>query len=199
MLDRLEPERFRRGLEQTRCAAERLKRMVGDLADVSQLDTKRLPLRPEAIELVALASLVVERHQAATSDRTIVLRTAGVVPRVWADPVRVEQVFDNLLCNALKYSPPGPTVRVEVLPAHGEVVVTVSNLGPGIRAADLPKIFDRYYRTPAARAGAADGLGLGLYIAKGLVESQGGHISAESVPGEVTTFRFTLPFVREVA
>jgi signal transduction histidine kinase len=75
----------------------------------------------------------------------------------------------------------------------GEVRVVVKNHGPGIRAEELPKLFTRYYRTPSARAGVAAGSGLGLYIAKAIVDAHGGRIWAESRPGEATTFQFAIP------
>ena len=197
MLDRAlsnpDPHRLRKWLDQTRKAAQRLNRMIGDLADASTIEARRLSLQPRLVDLQPLAAEVVERQQTAAPDRAIVLRSAGALPPVRADPQRVEQVLDNLISNALKYSPPGGEARVELRANGADVVVTVSNRGPGIAADELPKIFSRYYRTPSARAGASGGLGLGLYIAKGLVEAQGGRIWAESQPGKTTCFRFTLP------
>jgi len=102
-------------------------------------------------------------------------------------------VLGNLLENAQKYADPGTDVRVEVRRDATEVRVLVSNRAPGIPAADLPKIFDRFYRSASARTSGQTGLGLGLYIAKGLIEAHGGRIWAESQPGGITTFQFALP------
>lgn len=114
----------------------------------------------------------------------------GPLPEVLADPVRVEQVLSNLLSNAGKYSPPQSEIVLEARAGSGEVTLSITNAGPGIARLDLPRVFSRHFR--ARSAGRAPGLGLGLYIARGLVESQGGRIWAESAPGR-TTFSFTLP------
>jgi signal transduction histidine kinase len=105
-------------------------------------------------------------------------------------------VLGNLLVNALKYSDPETAVDVEVRQVADEVRVLVTNRGPGISAEDLPKLFDRYYRTASARAGSARGLGLGLYIARRLMEAHAGRIWADSRPG-LTAFQFALPVMRE--
>ncbi len=128
---------------------------------------------------------------------TVRLEPPGPLPTVVADPVRVEQVLTNLLSNAGKYSPPRTEIVLEARVGPGEVTLSVTNAGPGIPAHDLPRIFSRSYRTSAARAGRAPGLGLGLYIARGLVEAHGGRIWAESEVGKRTTFSFTLPRARE--
>ena len=110
-----------------------------------------------------------------------------------ADPVRIGQVLDNLLVNAVKYSAPGTPVEVVVRAAQDEVHAMITNQGPGIAAEDISKVFDRYYRTESARHSTTRGLGLGLYIVKGLIEAHGGRIWAESKRDETTTFRFALP------
>lgn len=91
------------------------------------------------------------------------------------------------------YGYPDTEIYVTVERQGNEVIVSMTNRGDGISSEELPRLFDRFYRTQAARAGPVAGLGLGLYITKGLVEAHGGKIWAESVPGQTTTFRFTLP------
>ncbi len=100
--------------------------------------------------------------------------------------------MDNLLSNALKYSAPGTQVLVTMVAQDNEVVVSVKDEGPGVAAEDLSKLFQRYYRTQTAKGHRA-GLGLGLYITKGLVEAHSGRIWAESELGKGSTFSFTLP------
>ncbi|MBI4493372.1 MAG: sensor histidine kinase, partial [Chloroflexi bacterium] len=107
-----------------------------------------------------------------------------------------EQELGNLLSNAAKYGSPSTEIRVEVARRKAEVEVAVANQGPGIPPEDLPHLFTRFYRARQARAERAAGLGLGLYISKGLVEAHGGRLWAESTPGQTTTFRFTLPASR---
>ena len=128
--------------------------------------------------------------------RVINLRVDPTIPKVNADPIRIEQVFGNLLMNALKYSDPETAVEVQVRLVDDEVRVLVTNGGAGISADELPKLFERFYRSASARAGSARGLGLGLYIAKGLMEAQRGRIWGESRPGQ-TTFQFALPMMQK--
>ncbi len=111
------------------------------------------------------------------------------VPEVYADPDKLTQVLTNLVENACKYaSPVGLTVTAEVL--DGAVAVSVADRGEGIPPSDLPKVFDKFFRRDLGRP---TGSGLGLWISRGLVQVHGGKLTASSVPGEGTTFRFTLP------
>jgi signal transduction histidine kinase len=112
---------------------------------------------------------------------------------VWIDPDRIHQVLDNLISNAEKYGRPGTEIRIECLDRGELLEVVVTNHGPGIPADELPQLFSRFGRTRDARADRTPGIGLGLYIARGLVEAHGGHIWAESVPGATTSFHFTVP------
>jgi signal transduction histidine kinase len=145
-----------------------------------------------------LVQAIVERTSATTPGQGVRVTIGGEIPQIVADPSRIEQVLDNLLANAAKYGDPGTDIQVRVERREGDAVVTVTNRGRGIAPGDMPKIFTRFYRTPEAQAGKVTGLGLGLYIAKGLVEAHGGRIGAESTPGQTTTFTFSLP-VRPVA
>jgi signal transduction histidine kinase len=117
----------------------------------------------------------------------------GEVPPLEADPARLEQVLVNLLSNAAKYSFPETEILVEVEPREREVMVSVTNLGQGIPPEEQEAIFTRFRRARAATEAGVPGLGLGLYITKGLVEAHGGRIWVESEVGKSTTFRFTLP------
>ncbi len=111
-----------------------------------------------------------------------------------ADPDRLERVVVNLVSNALKYSPPGSPVQLSVRRAGDQVVTAVTDQGDGIPAEELPKIFGRYYRSQ--RTHSVEGTGLGLYIARLLVEAHHGRIHAESAVGRGSTFSFTLPAAR---
>jgi signal transduction histidine kinase len=184
-----------KAIDQTLNAVNTLNRMISDLADVSQIETKRLEVARRPIELDVLVREVVERQRVMSPARVINLQVGSSIPKVNADPIRIEQVLGNLLVNALKYSDPETAVEVQVRTVDDEVRVLVTNGGVGISAEELPKLFDRFYRSASARAGSARGLGLGLYIAKGLMEAHRGRIWAESRPGE-TTFQFALPVMR---
>jgi signal transduction histidine kinase len=111
---------------------------------------------------------------------------------VLADPDRLERILMNLLTNALKYSAPGTPVTVALARRDGQVVTAVSDQGPGIPPDELPHLFERYYRARETRE-RKEGLGLGLYITKGLVEAHGGRLWVESQVGKGSTFSFSLP------
>lgn len=114
------------------------------------------------------------------------------LPPVLADPDRLERILGNLVTNALKYAPEGTPVCVTLDRGDGVVIVSVADQGPGIEPDEVPHIFERYYRTQATRT-SHEGLGLGLYITRGLVEAHGGRIWVESRLGVGSTFSFTLP------
>ena len=156
------------------------------------MESNRLTLERRLLDLDSLVREVVERQQAVAPDRSLELHVEGPGLKVYVDPLRVDEVLTNLLTNALKYSDPPTPIKVDVQTVNNKVVVLVTNRGPGISPDELPRLFGRYYRTVRARA-SAGGLGLGLHIAKGLIEAHGGHIWAESTPGQTTTFGFALP------
>lgn len=116
----------------------------------------------------------------------------GEPPAVSADPLRLEQVVTNLLENAAKYSDAGTPIRIIIEPSGRGATLSVEDRGPGISPEELPRLFDRYFQTQRART-KRRGLGLGLFITKGLVEAHGGAITVDSVPGAGSTFRVWLP------
>jgi PAS domain S-box-containing protein len=176
-------------------AARTLDRMIRDLLDISRIETQRLQLVPESIDPAKLVREVADRMSTEAADRPIRVRVAEPIPTLLADPTRIAQVVGNLLSNAVKYGEEGTDIHVEMQAVDGEVEVAVTNRGAGISPEDLPRLFTRFYRSGDAGAGRVEGLGLGLYISKGLVEAHGGRIWAESTPGEATIFRFRLPVV----
>jgi PAS domain S-box-containing protein len=196
MVQNPDPRMLSKAIDQTLNAVNTLNRMISDLADVSQIETKRLEVARRPIELDVLGREGVERQRVMSPARVINLQVGSSIPKVNADPIRIEQVLGNLLVNALKYSDPETAVEVQVHPVDDEVRVLITNGGAGISSEELPKLFDRFYRSASARAGSARGLGLGLYIAKGLMEAHRGRIWAESRPGQ-TTFQFALPVMRK--
>ncbi len=172
-----------------------LGRLVTDLRDLSLAEAGHLPLHLEPMDLGELAGRVLAGIQAEAENRGVRLEMEMPegLPPVVADPDRVGQVLRNLLGNALRYTSAGGVVRVSAAPDHGFVQVTVSDTGAGIPAEDLPRVFDRFYRVDKSRARSSGGSGLGLSVAKQLVEAQGGRIWAESEPGKGSAFHFTLP------
>lgn len=184
---------IRKPAEYIETSARQLNRMIVDLLDTSRIDTARLSLDKKAIDLDDFLREVTERVGEAMVEHPIRLEMAANLPPIEADPGRLEQILTNLLTNAAKYGYPDAPIRVSV-ERHGDMVeIAVINRGPGISADALPHLFDRFFRTHAARESRVAGLGVGLYITKGLVAAHGGQIRVASTPGEETTFAFSLP------
>jgi PAS domain S-box-containing protein len=184
------PDKERKAVDRIRSASKRLNRMIEDLLDASRIEAKQLSVEPRAIDFRAIVDAVLESHREGTSTIRVV---AEGETWAWIDPDRIHQVLDNLLSNAGKYGRPDTEIRIDCLDRGEMLEVVVTNQGPGIPAEELPQLFSRFGRTRDARADRTPGIGLGLYIARGLVEAHGGRIWAESVPGATTSFHFTIP------
>ena len=185
----------RKSAEAILSSAQRMNRMIQDLVDAARQEAGLLKLEREPVDLPAAVRGVLERlAPGLDSARIRVVAPAGLPP-VWADPNRLERILTNLLSNALKYSAPASEVTVTLSQRNGEVITSITDRGPGIPPEELPHLFERYYRGPAARA-EPEGLGLGLYITRQLVEAHGGRIWAESQVGVGSTFSFSLPIAR---
>lgn len=169
-----------------------MNRLIEDLLAVARLESGRMSLDTEPLEvpwLLAKAQEVSEPLAAARSLR-LEVELAPCLPRVQADRARVLRVFQNLVGNAIKFTPEGGRIRLRAEPAERCVRFSVSDTGRGIDPESLPHIFDRFWQARHARDAGA---GLGLAIVKGIVEAHGGHIHVESRVGQGTTFTFTLP------
>ncbi len=161
-----------------------LNRLVDDLRTLANAEAGQLPLQQAPVDLAELCRSQVNAMQFRAADKSISL-TANCptsVPSVAADAQRLNQVLLNLLDNALRHTPAGGAVTVTVHGNQTEVFVTVTDNGPGIPAADLPHVFDRFYRGDRSRTRITGGSGLGLAIARQLVEAHGGHIWVDSPP-----------------
>ena len=183
-----------RHLERLEQDVSRMERLVNDLLDAGRLETGNLTLDLERLDLAAVCEQVAEEEMAATG-RLVTLRLPDAAVEVEADALRVAQVLTNLLSNALKYSPTDAPVTLTLRREVGVARVDVTDAGQGIAPEALPWLFERFYRAPGTQVlhGSGVGLGVGLYISRKLVERHGGRISVESVPGQGTTFTFTLP------
>jgi signal transduction histidine kinase len=179
-------------LQNIRTGAYGLERMVRDLLDASRIETNRLALETCDIDLRSLVSGIVDRVRQATEQHVVTLVVPETLPMVHSDPLRVEQILVNLLSNATKYADPKTEITVEATVHPDEIELAVTNRGSGLSPDDMGKVFSRFYRSEQ-HSRRIDGLGLGLYIAKGLVEAQGGRIWIDSEVGRYATFRFTLP------
>ncbi len=171
-----------------------LKRLVDDLRDVNRARAGQLELdeKPVVLEDIIDREVKAAKNAAERQDVTIE-EDLGSSTLLEADPERVSQVIRNLLDNALTHTPSGGTIEVVVSQSSGKAITKVADDGGGIPEEELPHIFDRFYRVDKSRSRGTGGTGLGLTIAKEIVESHGGEISVESVEGKGTTFEFTLP------
>ena len=187
--DRLQDDQKREMLEQVNHDADRVKRLIDELLDISRLETGRLHLHRQMVDLSQVVATVISKVTMEYPSLDATVTFPADVPEVYADPDKLTQVLTNLVENACKYaSPVGLTISAELLP--GEVAVAVRDRGEGIPPSDLPKVFDKFFRRDLGRP---TGSGLGLWISRGLVQVHGGNLTANSAPGLGTTFRFTLP------
>ncbi len=182
----------RRQLEGIAQAAERMRRLILDLLDVARVDAGSLPVEPAPCPAGPLAAHALELDAALAEERGVSVQSLvpDDAPLVLADRERILQVLSNLLGNAVRFTPPGGAITLRADACAREVRFALADTGPGIPPDDLPHVFDRFWR---GQRSARSGAGLGLAIARGIVEAHGGRIWAESVPGEGSTFYFTLP------
>lgn len=193
------PAKARELVRIARTNSDRLIRLINDILDLDKMEAGRVVLERETLEVAPLVDAVVAEmngyaHQAGVGVDVDMQPCAPV----HGDRDRLAQVLVNLLSNAIKFSPEGERVLVEVR-AHaslGRVRVSVTDRGPGIARADVPKLFQKFHQLDASDARARGGSGLGLVIAKRLVEAHGGHIGVESEIGRGSTFYFEIPVVR---
>jgi signal transduction histidine kinase len=187
--DRIEDDKKREMLAQVHHDADRVTRLVTELLDISRLETGRLVLRRQLVDVAALAASVVDKVRLTYAELDCDVRVPAEVPQVYADPDKLEQVLTNLVENAAKYGSLRGMAITGVVEG-GNVVVSVSDTGEGIPADDLPRVFTKFFRRDHGRP---TGTGLGLWISRGLVEAHGGELTATSEPGRGATFTFTLP------
>jgi signal transduction histidine kinase len=172
-----------------------LKRLVDDLRDLNLAEAGRLPLHVGAVNLTALLSRVVDAFQTAARAKGVALEAAAgsAAAVVSGDAQRLEQVLGNLVSNAIRHTPQGGSVAVRLLAGDEAPGFVVEDTGSGIPPDDLDRVFDRFYRADGARPRAEGSTGLGLSIAREIVEAHGGRITVESEVGRGTAFTVTLP------
>jgi signal transduction histidine kinase len=189
--ERISDEQKKEMLEQVKHDADRVHRLITELLDISRLETDRLVLRRQMIQLRPLIETVIEKVKFSYPDIEVDLQFADGFPDVYADPDKMEQVITNLVVNACKYASP-QGMRIEGVLETDDACVSVTDAGEGIPTEDLPKVFTKFFRR---ELGKPTGSGLGLWISRGLVEAHGGQLTATSTPGKGTTFSFTLPLM----
>ncbi|HLW46915.1 MAG TPA: HAMP domain-containing sensor histidine kinase [bacterium] len=179
-----------------------LARLITDLRDVSLAQAGELQLNLEAVDAGPVVRETLEALAPLAEERGVELRVdvARGLPRIDADPDRLRQIVQNLVENAVRYTPEGGQVRVTMRgDAAGGVRLAVADTGIGVAEADLPHIFRHFYRADQSRARTSGGTGLGLAIVKSLVEAHGGRVSVESAVGRGSTFTVTFPRRQETA
>lgn len=172
---------------------ERMMGLISELLDVSRIETNRLQIQPRRVEWIAFLERQTAAFRVQNPKREIRFERPGDEYSVTVDPDRMRQVVDNLLSNALKYSPEGSPIDVQVRSVDGALETAFVDYGIGIPKDELPQLFERFHRARNVSSRYYGGLGLGLYIAKAIVEAHGGKIMVESEEGRGSKFTVTLP------
>jgi PAS domain S-box-containing protein len=180
--------------------SHRLLHLVGDLLFLAQVEAGKLSLELGAVDLSAIASESVEAARPAADEKEVTLTLAtGPTPLLAGDRARLAQLLDNLVSNALKFTPRGGRVDVRLRASKGNAIVEVRDSGIGIPAGEQRQLFQRFFRSSNATAQAIQGTGLGLAISKAIVDAHGGRIAVTSQENDGTTFRVTFPIPRQLA
>jgi signal transduction histidine kinase len=200
LLDSEECGSFSEGtLNIARTNAQRLNHLIENILNVSHIEAGQMGIQIEPVTLLPLVSHAIGIAQVQTDRHRITLRAPEAIPFVLADRSKLAIVLNNLLTNAVLYSPNGGRILVRIAPheVRPEIVISVIDEGIGIPEEHMDKLFDRFYRVDASDGRDAYGHGLGLYISKNLVELQGGHIWVRSKEGHGSCFSFSLPTLTE--
>jgi PAS domain S-box-containing protein len=189
----LDAEETKDYLKSIDISTDRLTKLVENLLDTSRMDSGLLKLKKSPVDIMQLIKGVVTEASIRAEQYHIILKPVRKLPMISIDTRRIRQVLDNLIDNAMKFSPPQKKIVISVDRSGTELIISVTDQGPGIPPEEITNIFERMYRIEQRRYTGSDGIGLGLYICKRLVQGHGGRIWAESTPGRGSTFRFTLP------
>jgi signal transduction histidine kinase len=169
-----------------------LTELIENLLDATRLQSGTLSLSRSDVTLEKTIHRVVDRFQTQVSNHKIVVEYPENFPVILCDEKRIEQVFYNLISNAIKYSPDGGEIKISSQVRPEQVILCVSDQGPGIAHADIPHVFDRFYRSQEASR-RTKGAGLGLFLARAVIEAHGGRIWVDPKPGQGARICFSLP------
>jgi len=176
-------------------STDRLTKLVDNLLDTSRMEAGLLKLEKSPTNIHQLLKRVAAEASIRANHHKIITELSNNLPRLNIDVKRIRQVLDNLIDNAIKYSPQETEVLISAKKSSRELLITIKDQGTGIPAEELTSIFDRMYRIEQRLTSGVEGMGLGLYICQGLVEAHGGRIWAESTVGQGSAIHFTLPIV----
>jgi signal transduction histidine kinase len=190
-----DPVMIKNYLNQTRKHVDNLSLLIDDLFQISQLDAGGIPLTLELSSLSDLISDTLESFSGIASQKGVILSGTAEknVDPIYIDVLWLGRAINNLVSNAIRHTPAGGRVTLCAKGEGGYISVSVRDTGEGILPEDIPHVFERFYRGEKSRNRSGGGAGLGLAIAKGIVEAHGGDISVESQPGRETIFTFTIP------
>jgi len=184
------PARKQQVLQLSEAAARSMERLLDDLRNAGTIGAGRFAIRKAQTDLAEITRRVAALQQTASADHLLILDAPEHLEGMW-DGERLNQLLTNLISNAVKYSPAGGAVRVSVRGAAGEVCVSVADHGIGLNPSEIQRLFQPFTRMNSNQG--IEGVGLGLYISKAIVEAHGGRIWVESVPGQGSTFTVALP------
>jgi two-component system sensor histidine kinase KdpD len=171
--------------------SQRMNRLIGNLLDMIRLESGTLQVQKEWQPLEEPVGVALIRLGERGADHPITVNLPPDLPLVPVDPVLLEQVFINLLENAVKYTPAGTPIEITAKAMPDSALVTVADRGPGLPPGEEVRVFEKFYRSPGTSS--ASGVGLGLTISRGIIQAHGGRIWAENRPGGGAAFLFTLP------
>lgn len=180
-------------------STERLIHLVNDMLDVSRIESGKVQLRPETFDMNALFTTIQQEFQARSTEKNIklIINPSSPTPPIYADREKITQVLENLIGNALKFTPSGGSITLSVKKPDDHLEISVIDTGRGIKAEDIPRLFTKFGRLENSLTSMSEaGTGLGLYLSKQYVELHHGQIWVESKLGEGTIFTFTLPFTQ---
>lgn len=182
-------------LQKSLTSSKQLLALVGNLLNVNKIEREQMSIFPQSLDYLPIVTKVVEDLKSQAVQKNVVLNFTPPIslPKVLADPIRTPEVITNLVANAISYTNAGGSVSVSVESSPNEVTTSVSDTGVGIPKEAMPHLFSKFFRVSNTQQQASKGTGLGLYIAKSIVEKLGGKIWVESEMGKGSKFSFTLP------
>lgn len=188
-------ERDQRTVQTILTQAERINRMLTDLLDVSRLDSGQFPLDQLPLDLSTLVHTVLDELKPTLAGHTVIIEDGDAPIMIAGDQERLSQVLRNLIGNAIKYSPSGGQICIEVTAENEQACLAIHDEGIGIPEDALPHLFQRFYRAANAAGHAIQGFGIGLYVVKEIVTRHGGTVDVTSMEGRGTTFKLCLPLL----
>ncbi len=191
----LDPAERREYLDIALQHGERLGRLISDLFELAKLDALHEPIECESLPIGELVQDVAQKYRLPAQERGVDLnaRLEGGATRISADFGLIERALENILENALRYTPSGGSIDINLETSNDRLSIEIRDTGPGIAESEVSLVFDRFYQAPSNKGDSARGAGLGLAIAKRAVELHGGNLSCDSRVGQGTTFSFDLP------